>query len=371
MSQLKYPPESYQRLYNPSVGTLWTAAAGLPPDEDGDHYSPEPNFFEWWYFDATFDNGYKLVAIIHSSLFNAADHKPTLDLRVYPPRGERVLAVRRFKRDEFGSRRDRCDLQLGDCRVTTDGNTYHLILREGDIEADLLFTPQLPAWRPGTGYLFFDASSGQYFKWVVPLPAATVSGALKVQDASFAVQGAGYHDHNWGNLYLPAAFSRWTWGRMLTKNGTVIFGDVVGQGTISHVTPFILAYHNEIVLESERVNIRRKELVREPRTGVKYHRRLHLNTLKGLTVELTLTAGRLIEALDFAAPHLPLAGHRSLRGAAELAFYLSQSVPFAGRLAAWALGKGSYLRLEGDYHLCLPEHNIEETGQALYEVMVL
>jgi hypothetical protein len=157
---------------------------------------------------------------------------------------------------------------------------------------------------------------------------------------------------------------------MPTKNGMIIFGDVVGQGTISHVTPFILASNNEIVLETERIAIRREELVQEPRTGVNYHRRLHLNTLEGRSMELTLTAGRLIEALDFAAPHLPLAGHRSLRSAAELAFYLSQPVPLAGRLAAWMLGKGSYLRLEGDYHLCLPEHNIEETGQALYEVMV-
>ncbi|HHJ06909.1 MAG TPA: hypothetical protein ENK24_05375, partial [Anaerolineae bacterium] len=256
-----YPLESYQRLYDPSAGPLWSASKGLPPDEDGDHYSPEPNFFEWWYFDAAFDNGYKLVVIFHSSLFNAADHKPTLDLRVYPPQGERVLSIRRFNRAEFHSRRDRCELQLGNCRATTDGNAYHLSLREGDIEADLTFTPQLPAWRPGAGYLFNDAASGHYFKWVVPLPAARVSGALKVKGASFSARGRGYHDHNWGNLYLPAAFSRWTWGRALTKNGAIIFGDVVGQGTISHVTPFILAYNNEILLETERINIRREALV--------------------------------------------------------------------------------------------------------------
>ncbi len=371
IKNMHYPPKSYQRLYDSSVDSLWSATAGLSPAEDGDHYRPEKDFFEWWYFDAAFDNGYVLVAIFHSSLYNAADHKPTLDLRVYTPQGERVLGIQRYNREEFTSRRDRCELQLGNCRVNSNGSHYQLALREGDIEADLTFSPQLPGWRPGSGYLFYDEASKRFFKWIVPIPAATVTGSLGLAGSSFPVQGTGYHDHNWGNMYLPTAFNHWTWGRVLADDWAVIFGDVVGPGPQPlHVTPFMLARGNEILLETNHVNIRGQEPVQEPQTGANYFHQLHLTTTEGPAVELTLTADRSIEALDFAAPHLLLAGHRYLRGAAEIAFYLSQNIPVANRLAAWMLGKGSYLRLESDYQLCLPDYATEKTGRALYEIMV-
>jgi hypothetical protein len=55
----------------------------------------------------------------------------------------------------------------------------------------------------------------------------------------------------------------------------------------------------------------------------------------------------------------------------EFAFYLAQRVPGLGQVAARLLGKGSYLRLEADYRLDLSDHAVVETGQALYEVMLL
>jgi hypothetical protein len=39
------------------------------------------------------------------------------------------------------------------------------------------------------------------------------------------------------------------------------------------------------------------------------------------------------------------------------------------RLTAWLLGQGSYLRMESEYHLNLPEYAIKHNGQALYEIM--
>ncbi len=369
---MHYPDKSYRRLYDPTAGPLWSAAEGLPADEDGNHYCPEQDFFEWWYFDATFDNGYVIVVIFHSSLHNLADHKPRLDLRVYTPQGKRILGMQHYSREMFTSRRDKCELQLGDCHVVSDGAHYQLTLREGDIEAELIFTPQMPGWRPGTGYLFHDEASNRFFKWVVPVPVATVTGKLGLAGSSFPVRGMGYHDHNWGNVYLPAAFSHWTWGRVLAGDRVLIFGDVVGRGTSPvHVTPFMLARGDEILLTTDRICVHGEKPVQEAHTGASYFQRLHLTTTKGPAVELTLTACRAIEAIDFASPHLPLARHRRLRGAAELAFYLAQGIPVANRLATWLLGKGSYLRWESDYHLSLPDYAVEKMGRALYEVMVL
>jgi hypothetical protein len=75
--------------------------------------------------------------------------------------------------------------------------------------------------------------------------------------------------------------------------------------------------------------------------------------------------------VGFAAPHLPLARQRHVRGAAETAFYLVQEMPIIGRLVAWLLGKGSYMRWQAEYRLDLPDYAAVETGQALYEVMRL
>lgn len=370
-----YPLSAYRQLFPDGEQTT-----SFDPAEDGDHYRAEANFFEWWYFDVVFEDGAYLVAILHSSLYNAVDHKPTLDLRYYPPDSSKhspVVAIARFERSTYRAVPDRCHVQIGDCVAVDEGDCYRLSLRHELLKAELIFWPLLPGWRAGTGHLFADPASGRHFDWIVPLPRARVEGALTVNGQCRRVVGVGYHDHNWGNFYLSSAFGRWTWGRVLAGDWTVIFGDVVGcdgavrRGTpLPHVTPFMLARGDEILLATDRISVRGEEPVQESRTGAGYFRRLHLATSEA-AVELTLTTRRAIEALDFSAPHPLLARQRHLRGMTEFAFYLAQRVPGLGQVAARLLGKGSYLRLEADYRLDLSDHAVVETGQALYEVMLL
>jgi hypothetical protein len=363
----RYPIAAYCQLFPDG-----RAFAPFNPAEDGDHYRPEPDFFEWWYFDVAFEDGAYLIAILHSSLYNAVDHKPTLDLRYYPPEGSPIIASGRFDRTAYRAAPDRCWVKIGDCLAVDEGNRYRLSLRQKSLAAELILWPQLAGWKAGTGHLFADPSSGDHFDWVVPLPRARVEGTLSVAGQRRPVVGLGYHDHNWGNLYLPAAFSRWTWGRVLAGDWTLIFGDVVGRRRSPiHVTPFMLARGDEILLATDRIRIHGEKPAREPRTGASYFRLLRLKTVEGPAMELTLTARRAIDSVDFAAPYLSLARHRRLRGAAESAFYLSQGVPVIGRLVAWLLGKGSYMRWDADYCLNLSDYAVSEAGQALYEVMLL
>jgi hypothetical protein len=365
----RYPSTAYRQLFPDGRERGF---APLDPAEDGDHYHPEPNFFEWWYFDAAFKDDSYLVVVLHSSLYNTIDHKPTLDLRYYPPEGPPVIAIARFDRAAYRAAPDGCKVRIGDCLAVDEGRHYRLSLCQEPLVAELIFWPQLPGWKAGTGHIFADPASGHHFDWVVPLPRARVEGTLTVAGQQRTVVGIGYHDHNWGNLYLPTAFRRWTWGRVLAGDWMLIFGDVVGRGrSPAHVTPFMLARGDEILLTTDRIRVYGEEPAREQRTGAGYFRRLRLTTVEGPAVELTLTARRTMEALDFAAPYLPLARQRQLRGAAESVFYLAQGLPVAGRLAAWLLGKGSYLRWEANYRLCLPDHAAIEAGRALYEVMLL
>lgn len=371
----RYPAASYRRLYDATAGPLWSAAEGLPPDEDGDHYSPERDFFEWWYFDAAFDDGHRLVAILHSSLYNAVDHKPTVDVRVTPPDGPSTVAIGRYARADYAAAADRCDVRIAGCHaLAEEPGCYQLRLRQGQVAADLVYRSRLPGWRPGSGYLLFDEASGHFFKWVVPLPRAEVTGTLRVAGRTAAVQGVGYHDHNWGNLVLADAFSGWYWGRFFARNGgdwAVIFGNVAGRGPqAAHVTPFLLAADGQILDGQPALSFQAQEPVIEPVTGVRYPARLDLSAAAAdYRAEVSLRAGRVIEALDFAAPPFR---RRWPRQAAEMAFYLAFDKPLLGALARRLLGKASYLRLQAQASLRV--HTAQSRlldGEGIYEIMAL
>jgi hypothetical protein len=370
----KYPASSYQSLYDPNLGSLWTSEKGLGLEEDGDHYSPERDFFEWWYFDATLDRGYRLVAILHSSLYNAVDHKPTLDIRLTPPGGPSIVAIARFERDDFHSRKEYCDVQLGDCRAfLQEPGRYHLSLRQGPIMAELVYEAIAPGWRAGTGFLFNDLKSGHYFRWVVPVPQALVSGYIVLEGQKFPVMGTGYHDHNWGNFFLPDAFSHWYWGRLSSRlgedNWAVIFGDVVGRGTSpAYVRPFLLVKDGKVISRAPQVQVVSKGSRLEERTGISFPEKLHIFAgEEDYRAKTSMCAGSVIEAVDFARSPFR---RRLPRQVSEMVYYLAQGKPVIGELSKRLLGKSSYLRLHAEAALDLEkEGQLALTGEAIYEVM--
>lgn len=369
-----YPSASYHRLFDPSVGQLWSPAQGLDPAEDADHYSPERDFFEWWYFDAVFENGWRMVAILHSSLYNAVDHKPTVDIRLTPPQGDSVLAIGRYPRSAYQASNTHCDVRIAGCRAVQEpSGAYRLTLDEGGVSVELLYQPLAPGWRPGTGYLFLDPSTGHYFKWVVPLPLARVAGVLKLGEQSLSVQGTGYHDHNWGNFVLADAFSHWYWGRFLASHPgetwSLVFGDVVGRGSDPQtVRPFLLIGGGTFLDDHPNLFIQTNQMLREPHTGVSYPSCLELDARSDrLHASLSLRSGRVMEALHFANPPFR---SRLPRQLAEAAFYLSAGKPLLGSLSHLLLGKASYLRMEAQARLDVHQPGpIFLTGSAVYEIM--
>jgi predicted secreted hydrolase len=376
-----YPAASYQRLYDPSIGALWDAQTGLDPAEDGDHYSPKRDFFEWWYFDAAFDNGYRLVAIFHSSLYNAVDHKPTLDIRLTGPQdtsGPRShIAIGRYTRQVYRSSPGSCDLVIAGCSAKAESpSRYRVRLDQGEVCADLVYEGQVPGWRPGTGYLFADEASGHYFKWVVPLPVARVTGTISIQGETMQVEGAGYHDHNWGNFVLSDAFQYWHWGRVFAdfegKPWAAVFGDVVGRGgPQARVRPFLMVSDGQIRDGIPSLAYKSSHIRQEPRTRVAYPGCLQLTAeAPGYEAEISLETGQVMEALDFA--NSPFR-QKTARQLAEIAFYISLGKPLAGKLVRCLLGKASYLRMGADASWKLADMANAQvkqlTGQAIFEIM--
>ena len=364
----------YNRLYDPSLNPLWTLEQGLSDAEDGDHYSPKRDFFEWWYFDAAFDNGYRLVAILHSSLYNAVDHKPTVDIRITSPEGASTLAIGRYPRTRYRSAPDHCDVMIAGCHAVAEtAGLYRLRLRQGDVTVDLTYERRAPGWRPGTGYLFADDATDRYFKWVVPVPVARVSGTVALNGRRMEVRGTGYHDHNWGNMVLADVFDHWYWGRVTGEwqgePWAAVFGDVVARGKQpAHIRPFMLALGGEIYSGIPQVSFQQHKSVTEPLTGVSYPAGLDLvSHSSGYQAEVSLCTRRVMEALDFANSPFRRRWPRQL---SEIAFYLALGKPVLGRLARRILGKASYLRLQSYGKVNLLNGNITRlSGDAIYEIM--
>ena len=289
-----------------------------------------------------------------------------------PAAGDPIVAIGRYDRATYRAETDRCWVKIGECLAMDAGNCYRLDLRQGRLAAELTFWPTLPGWKAGTGHLLADPTNSRHFDWIVPLPRARVEGTLSVDGRPQQVTGEGYHDHNWGNVYLPSAFRGWTWGRIMADDWTLIFGDVVSRGSPpAHVTPFLLAHGEQIVVTTDRISVTGKDPLREPQTGRELFGKLHLSSSAGPSVRLELETRRKVEALDFAAPHACLARYPLMRKMGEYAFYLGQNFPFTRNLASWVLGRGSYVRWVADYHLELPDQDVVQAGQGLYEVMFL
>lgn len=352
----RYSSDVYRQLFpqgqRPQGGPL------LPKDNE-DHYRAEPHFFEWWYFDVAFTDGSWLVAILHSALYNRGNHRPTVYLHYYPHRGSPVVATGCFSRSEYEAARGHFRVRIGESWVVEENEVYRLHMHQGPLEAELAFYPQLPSWKVGSGHLFADSSRGQYFNWVVPVPIARVKGTLKVRGKSREVVGVGYHDHNWGNIYLRNAFRGWIWGRVWGKKCTLVFGDMAPQGDAPRVKPFLLGCNGKVWEIPDGFRLRREDVTRDASTGAVELRRLFLETEGGSDVSLSLGLLRPMETTRLASLRPWLVPWRRL---AEPLFYRTQQVPMLGKVMGALIGTGFYHRWLAQGILRIADEEIEVQG---------
>ena len=352
----RYSPDAYRQLFPDGQGPR---GRPLVPEDNKDHYRAEPHFFEWWYFDVAFTDGGWLVAVLHSASYNMGDHRPNVDLRYYPPGGSPVVAMGRFSRREYEAARGRFRVCIGQSWAAQENGVYHLHARQGPLEAELAFYPQLPGWRVGSGYLFADLSSGQYFNWIMPVPIARVKGTLRVKGKSRVVAGVGYHDHNWGNVYLPNVFRGWIWGRVWGGKYTLVFGDLAPQGDAPRVTPLLLGCDGNVWEVSDGFRLRRECTTRDGSIGPVELRHLFLESERASNVSLSLDLLKPMEIAQITALRPFLV---PWRGLAEPLFYFAQNVPVFGQLIGALVGTGLYHRWPAKGVLRIADEEIKVQG---------
>lgn len=253
---------SYKQLGISKEPAIW---------EDGMRTSGGRGTYEWWYFDAQYHDGTKIVVIFYTK--NGFDVRgisnPTASIDITFPNGKNIVRyISESKGQTIRASRDKCDVNIAQSSIKYSNGNYLICFIDGDVEYNCVMKPKLPMWRPGTGHWCFGKNN-EYFAWIVALPSADISATLKVCRETFELNGNGYHDHNWGNVHIRKLMNHWYWCRAIIGPYTIIACDIITQKKYGYTRlPVIMLAKDGVILDDneEKTQIKRLETQHHPIT---------------------------------------------------------------------------------------------------------
>ena len=167
--------------------------------------------WEWWYFDADFDNGYSVAGT-----YNCGSPRPPansevryIENSIYDPQGHKRLVRKRYPKEQCHFSPETCNVAIGPNFVRGEHPVYRFYMSEGDQGFDLTYEGQVegyvqpldgPPMDPAVPETIFGP--GAIPKWTLPMSRAKVTGTLTRDGKTMDVVGEGYHDHNWEDFPL-------------------------------------------------------------------------------------------------------------------------------------------------------------------------
>jgi hypothetical protein len=322
--------------------------------EDGLRADTGRGSFEWWYFDAHFEDGSTAVIVFATKplLERKGPLKANVSLTITRPDGTKTAGFPLFSRDQFSAAQESCDVRIGNNWTRGDLHRYEVHVEMQDISADLTFTGVVEPWRPGAGKAYFG-DLDHYFAWLPSIPFGTVEGTLTYDGQTHKVSGTGYHDHNWGNVGLNDVMDHWYWGRAHLGEYTLIFVEQIAaqQYGFTRMPVFMLAKGSRVITgESPPLTMQTRDFVSHT-DGRGYPNEVDFNWESGAeSVRLRLRQPKLIEGMSL----------------------LSFLPKWQARLAR-LFANPYYFRFNADLQLEINLKNVKavERGPALYEIMIL
>ena len=252
------------------------AALGISKEphfsEDGMRTDGKRQSYEWWYNDAEFDNGVKLVCIFYTKKhFDVAGPAyPLVDLEITYPTGESYsFSSFEGKGIVLNAKKETCDVRINDSYLRYENGAYHLHFEAEGIVYDAIQESTLPMWRPNTGRWSYGDQDEHYFAWFVAQPSCTVKATLTLNGVTTNLRGTGYHDHNWGNISMDKLMNHWYWGRAQVGDYTIIACDIIAEKkyNFKRFPVFLLAKDGEIISDNQSITkIQRRETIQHPQT---------------------------------------------------------------------------------------------------------
>jgi predicted secreted hydrolase len=274
----------------------------VAPWEDGQRTDIDSPAFEWWYFDAHFDDGSTAVIVFLTKpmLEWKGQAKPHVMLTITRPNGDKIVKFFFSPIDQFSASKEICDVHVGANWVKGDLHQYQLHVEIDDLAADLTFTGIVPPWRPFAGKAYY-ADFDHYFAWLPAIPYGAAEGTLTYDGQVHKVTGHGYHDHNWGTIGLYDVTDHWYWGRIHVGDYSLIFAETITSKKFGYapMPVFMLAKGNEIIIgDGHPLNLLARNFVSHP-GGRKYPKEVDIHWQKDEeTVNLAIRNPQIIEAVD-------------------------------------------------------------------------
>jgi hypothetical protein len=220
--------------------------------DDGAHFDASPFYFEWWYFDAILRGELAVSVILRlTDTLKPASKEGSVNVSVCEKDTPALRRFIPFVTKYIHASTEICDVSIGKNLCNMKNGDYKVSIDVPDIRAELTFESATVAWRPGNGKFRFGYEN-TFFAWVVPQPRARVKGWVVIRGQEKAVDGVGYHDHNWGTVSLLDTVKEWSWGRLHLGDYSLIFADIrlsprYGAG---RVLPFSLIQGDEVLISS-------------------------------------------------------------------------------------------------------------------------
>jgi len=326
----------------------------IQPWEDGLRAETGPGSFEWWYFDAHFEDGSTVVFVFMTKplLERGGPLKPHIVFTITRPDGTKVSQLPKFPPEQFSAAQETCDVRIGSNWVKGDLHTYQAHVELDGLGLDLEFTGLVPPWRPGAGKSYFG-DLDHYFAWLPSVPYGAVSGTLTYDGQTHTVTGTGYHDHNWGNVGLNEVMDHWYWGRAHIGDYTLIYVEQIGAKAFGYtrMPVFLLAKGDQILTgDGSALTMQAADFV--PYAGGRsYPREVDFHWQSGDdTIHLRMRKSKLIEGAS-----------------------LLLSFPAWQRPLLRLLANPFYFRFNAELELSINFKDLHDTqiGPTLFEIMIL
>jgi len=211
-------------------------------------YAPDAHL-QWWYFDAAFDDGHRLLTYFlpgfKGRIENQGVDEPFLNVVLKRPDGAIIREPRSFPPSEFFPKTGDFGARFGeDCSATfekgpdeEDLGRYILEAKAGRLGYELVLTPDTPPWSPfgppahiprwGMMLARRSISTQDYFHYAPFVPRGRMEGRMVLDGEAFDVRGTGYHEQGKLSFPLYEFTEAWYWLHIDHSPWTILTGTAV------------------------------------------------------------------------------------------------------------------------------------------------
>ncbi len=263
--------------------------------------------FDWYYFDISTPDGRDLVITYHVRPFTTAFDISIVDVFLYH-NGRQAwhrffpLPLRMLHATPGEVTWDE------DNAITFSNDGVHFRAKHQEFAIRGRFQQPVVPDEMVELNLLTDSDQEKYFKWQLRLPRAPAQVEVQVDGQQLAVSGQGYHDRNFGNVFLGKEIASWRWGKFYFPDYMMILGEVVERHR----------GRNTIVVEVK------KRARLHPRAQLQWDAATVTLQLPSGAMSLEKVSSSCLDDIRFFAPHRPSAIPLGLKFRELMGFYLQR-----------------------------------------------